>query len=282
MRQTKKHRRRRRHRTRRRTRRGGAPPPKKSGAKPKTGKKTLKKKPRSKAGIRLQKALINFLLILPQKTINIILSIYLKFSNIFFKKVEDELKKLPNQDTASAATKNKNLIKATLKVIESPKFKKIWTETIEKIFNVVLTPLFLAIINIVQQQGFAVADSVAKIVRRLTLRSAQGGVEALTSAAAAVPGVGTVLGILTVVQQVFDSVSVLTIQSLSLVTSVMGGLMSIVGKVIPAVREGEAEIKKLKHVVSSIEGASATGINKASKAISAAGNRGPGGKKGKK
>ena len=121
---------RRRHQTRRRRYKGG-------------NTETTLDTPKTSNNPTLLPALINLGLVIPQKAINTALVVYLKFSNMFWKRVDVLLKQIPNQDTQDATTKNKNYMKIAERVIAEPKFQKAWKRTIKVISNVLLIPILI-------------------------------------------------------------------------------------------------------------------------------------------
>ena len=204
--------------------------------------------PKTSNNPTLLPALINLGLVIPQKAINTALVVYLKFSNMFWKRVDVLLKQIPNQDTQDAATKNKNYMKTAERVIAEPKFQKAWKKTIKVISNVLLIPILIEIVQIAEKQGFIIADSTAKIIRNIVLTGGTAAVDAILTVVGAVPGLGTAIDLAMLAQLFFHSITKLSMESMTIVTSLLSSILIIVGKFIKPFREAQKQISNMSKI----------------------------------
>jgi hypothetical protein len=237
----------------------------------KGGEKNITRK--SSNNPSLLPALINLGLVIPQKAINTALVVYLKFSNMFWKRVDVMLKQIPNQDTQDAATKNENLMKTAERVIADPQFQKEWKKTIKIISNVLLIPILLEIVQIAEKQGFIVADSVGKIARNIVLTGGTAAVDALLTVVGVVPGLGTAVDAAMLAQLFFHSITKLTMESMTIVTSLLSSVLAIMGKFLKPFRLAQEKISNLSNVVRKIKNKTAGVTNKATDAVAGFGQR---------
>ena len=205
--------------------------------------------PKTSNNPTLLPALINLGLVIPQKAINTALVVYLKFSNMFWKRVDVLLKQIPNQDTQDAATKNKNYMKTAERVIAEPKFQKAWKKTIKVISNVLLIPILIEIVQIAEKQGFIIADSAAKIIRNIVLTGGTAAVDAILTVVGAVPGLGTAIDLAMLAQLFFHSITKLSMESMTIVTSLLSSILIIVGKFIKPFRKAQKQISNMSKIV---------------------------------
>ena len=202
--------------------------------------KTLKNKSkRKKHGIL--PALLNFALIIPEESVNIAYGIYGKFMKPFNRAVSKKLK---------GRTSPAQVSKALRQTIKKPKFKKAWGKTVTDIFDVLLRPVLAKTGALMKAEGSMVAGAVAKTAGKISLRSAQAVAESLEAALTAIPGVGTVIDTLTVVQAVIDSFATLTIQSLKIMTKMLTSFMVISGETMGPLAKVFGSIKNLAGTIS--------------------------------
>lgn len=179
--------------------------------------KTLKNKSKhKKTGIL--PAMLNFALIIPEESVNIAYGIYGKFMKPFNRSVSKKLK---------GRTSRAQMSRALRQTLKNPKFKKAWGKTVTEIFDVLLRPVLAKTGDLIKAEGSMIASAVAKIAGKISLRSAQAVAESIEAALTAIPGVGTVIDTLTVVQAGIDSFSTLTIQSLKIMTKMLTSFMII-------------------------------------------------------
>jgi len=179
--------------------------------------KTLKNKSKhKKTGIL--PAMLNFALIIPEESVNIAYGIYGKFMKPFNRSVSKKLK---------GRTSRAQMSRALRQTLKNPKFKKAWGKTVTDIFDVLLRPVLAKTGDLMKAEGSMIASAVAKIAGKISLRSAQAVTESIEAALTAIPGVGTVIDALTVVQAGIDSFSTLTIQSLKIMTKMLTSFMII-------------------------------------------------------
>ena len=201
----------------------------------------------------LVSSLINLGLVIPQKGINTVLAVYLKFSNLFWGRVKKLLKQIPNQDTQDAATQNANLIATTERVIADPKFQKEWKKTIKIISNVLIIPILLEMVQILEKQGFIVAGSFAKITRTIIITGGRAAIDAILTIVGVIPGLGTVVDIAMLAQLIFHSGTKLTMESIVIVTSLLSAVLAVTGKFFKPFRLAQKKVGNLINVIEQVK-----------------------------
>jgi len=192
------------------------------------------------------KSLLNFALIIPEKSMNVVFSLYLKFMKPFLKDVKKRLKGLSGRHSKRRRTHPTNVAMAINQTIKKPKFKKAWAKTVAEIFDVLFKPILVKSVQLLTKEGTMLAGAMAKIIGKMTLRSAGAVAGGLEGAMSAVPGVGTVLDMLQVVQGGLDAFGTLTVQSLKMATSMISLAMQLFGSTMgPLVKV----IGNMKHLL---------------------------------
>ena len=128
--------------------------------------KKIKNKTRKNKGKNpgIAKSLLKFALIIPQKSINVIFSLYLKFMKPFLKDVKKRLKSLSSRHSRRRRTHPTNVAMAINQTIKKPKFKKAWAKTVSQIFDVLFRPILAKSMQLLKKEGVMIAGAVAKIV----------------------------------------------------------------------------------------------------------------------
>ena len=139
--------------------------------------------------------------------------------------------------------------------------------------DILLLPLVIKLIILIEKQGFMVANAVAKVARKIATQSTASVAEGAKSALAAVPGVGTVLGILTIFQALFDSMATLSIQSIRIMTGILGSVLSMSGALIKPLAKVGGIIKPLVDTIKGAKNKTASTLNKTSDEIATVGQR---------
>lgn len=213
--------------------------------------KKIKNKTRKNKGKHtgIAKSLLNFALIIPEKSINVVFSLYLKFMKPFLKDVKKRVKKLSGKHSRRRKSHPTTVAMALNQTIKKPKFKRAWAKTVSQMFDVLFRPILAKSVQLLKKEGTMIAGAVAKIVGKITLRSAGAVAGGLEGAMSTVPGVGTVIDLLQVVQGGLDAFGTLTVQSLKMVTSMITSFMILGGGTVGPLAKVLGNVKHLMSTV---------------------------------
>jgi len=181
---------------------------------------------------RFVKSLLNFALIIPEEAVNIVYGAYTKFMRPFSLAVIDTVK-----SGGRALEDPEAILEAMERVMKTPVFQTAWAETVSEIFDVLLIPVIPKLVDLIEVLGLDVVTAVAKILGKGAYTIGQTIATSLEAAMSAVPGVGTVLDILTIVQGFLSAFSTLTIQSLKIITKIIISVLSVAGLTIEPLLE---------------------------------------------
>ena len=193
-------------------------------------KKTRKRRRRHRGGRKGKKgspgipeSMLNFALIVPEEGANLAYGAYARFMKPFSHAVMKSVKDIDNP---------KAILKSMERTIKKPKFKAAWAKSVTEIFEVLLIPIIPKLLQLMEDEGMNIIKAFARILGKGAYTIGQTIATGLEAAISVVPGVGSVLDILTIAQGVLNAAGTLTIESIKIVTKILITVLSVLGLTI--------------------------------------------------
>lgn len=102
-----------------------------------------------------------------------------------------------------------------------------WTEVSKRIITVLFEPILSQAILLAEREADAIGGAVGKMVHRVISRIIMGLWDGVEAGISVVPGLGSIVDILSILQTILDSVAHISIQSIIVITKVITSSLEI-------------------------------------------------------
>jgi hypothetical protein len=172
--------------------------------------------------------ILEFVMASGEKGFAVVAYSFFRILNVFLVRVKDEFDYLAGKEGSDEADKSVMLSKAILETSNNPEFQEKWKLFVQELVDF-LKPLLSTVTILLQEETETFGDTAREVGAVVGKNMILGAADGIQGGLATIPGVGTGINALNVLQAVLDSTSTISIAVMQNSTMVMSSLVNLFG-----------------------------------------------------